>query len=267
MLLYSEGSLLASAQQARKDARNGKTLPTSGVAQGLVQANLISVPRDWAYEVLLYAQRNPKSCPILEVIEDGGHVSELAAGSDLRTDIPRYRVWQHGELVDEPEDVTRLWAEQSDLVSFLIGCSFTFEAGLVDANIEIRHQTSGRNVPMYRTDVDCSSAGRLHGRMVVSMRPIKSERVADAVKISGRYPAVHGAPVHIGDPAALGISDLNVPDFGDAPVELRSDEVPVFWACGVTPQAAITQSKVPFAITHAPGCMFVTDVLNESYAV
>lgn len=267
MLLYSEGSLLASAQQARNRARDGDTSPTSGVAQGLVQANLIAVPRDWAYDVLLYAQRNPKSCPVLEVIENGGHTSQMAADSDLRTDIPRYRVWRNGELVGEPSDVTQQWAEHPDLVSFLIGCSFTFESGLVDANIEIRHQTSERNVPMYRTAINCAPAGRLHGSMVVSMRPIKADRVADAVRISGRYPAVHGAPVHIGDPAALGIGNLAAPDFGDAPVELQNDEVPVFWACGVTPQAAITQSKIPFAITHAPGCMFVTDVLNESYAV
>lgn len=267
MLLYSDGAQLASAQEARSLARRGNTAPTSGVAQGLVQANLISVPRAWAYDVLLYAQRNPKSCPVLEVIEDGGYTSELAGGSDLRTDIPRYRVWRNGELIDEPHEVSQQWAEYPDLVSFLIGCSFTFEAGLVDANIEIRHQTSDRNVPMYRTNIDCVPAGRLQGNMVVSMRPIRADRVADAVTISGRYPSVHGAPVHIGDPAALGITDLDAPDFGDAPVELRSDEIPVFWACGVTPQAAITESKVPFAITHAPGCMFVTDVLNESYAV
>lgn len=266
MLIYATGVDLASAQVARSAARGGNEAPTSGVASGVVQTNFISVPRDWAYDVLLYAQRNPKPCPVLEVIEDGGFESKLAPGSDLRTDVPRYRVWRDGVLAEEPTDAREAWAEHPDLVTFLIGCSFTFEAGLVAANIEIRHQTLGRNVPMYRTAVDCDPAGRLRGKLVVSMRPIPADRVADAVQISGRTPAVHGAPVHIGDPAVLGV-DLDNPEFGDAPAPLRDGEVPVFWACGVTPQAAIMESRVPFAITHAPGRMFVTDVRNESYAV
>ncbi|KMY23960.1 hypothetical protein ACU19_01190 [Actinobaculum suis] len=266
-MLFAQGELLASAQAARAAARAGNTDPTSGVAEGLVQANLISVPRDWAYDVLLYAQRNQKAVPLLDVIEDGGVESKLAPGSDLRTDIPRYRIWHEGKLSAEVADVTEAWAEHPDLVSFLIGCSFTFEAGLTAAQIEIRHQTVGRNVPMYETNIACTPAGRLHGAMVVSMRPIPANRVAEAVQISGRYPAVHGAPVHVGDPDSLGIADLYSPEYGDAPVPLRPGEVPVFWACGVTPQAAIQASGVPFAITHAPGCMFVSDVLNESYAV
>jgi uncharacterized protein YcsI (UPF0317 family) len=267
MLLFAEAEELASARTARLAARGGGAAPTSGVAPGVVQANFISVPREWAYDVLLYAQRNPKPCPVLEVIEDGGFESTLAPGSDLRTDVPRYRVWREGALAAEPTDVRDEWAEHPDLVTFLIGCSFTFEAGLASANIEIRHQAVGRNVPMYRTAIECAPAGRLRGKLVVSMRPIPADRVADAVQISGRTPAVHGAPVHVGDPAALGIGDLFAPEFGDAPVALRPGEVPVFWACGVTPQAAIMESGVPFAITHAPGRMFVTDVRNESYAV
>ncbi|MFD2757926.1 putative hydro-lyase [Gulosibacter faecalis] len=267
MRIAATGAELESARAARAAARAGDASPTSGVARGVAQANFVSVPRDWAYDVLLYAQRNPKPCPVLEVIEHGGFESTLAPGSDLRRDVPRYRVWRDGELVAEPTEVVDEWAEHDDLVTFLIGCSFTFEAGLVDAGIEIRHQTLGRNVPMYRTSVECEPAGRLHGELVVSMRPIPADRVADAVQISGRTPAVHGAPVHIGDPAALGITDLAKPDFGDAPADLRPGEVPVFWACGVTPQAAILASKVPFAITHAPGRMFVTDIRNESYYV
>lgn len=266
MLLYAQGELLESARQARAAARAGKSDPTSGVAEGLVQANMICVPREWAYDVLLYAQRNPQPVPLLDVIEAGGFESKLAAGSDLRTDIPRYRIWRDGELAEETTDATEAWAEHPDLVAFLIGCSFTFEAGLHAAGIEIRHQTLGRNVPMYETSIPCAPAGRLHGNMVVSMRPIPGGRVADAVAISGRYPAVHGAPVHVGDPAAIGVR-LEEPQYGDAPAPLRLGEVPVFWACGVTSQAAIVASRVPFAITHAPGCMFISDVINESYVV
>lgn len=255
---------LAQARAARAAARAGAVAPTSGVAHGLVQANLIAVPADWAFETLLFAQRNPKPMPVLEVLEAGRVESRLAPGSDLRTDIPAYRVWRDGDLAEETTDASAAWAEHPDLVSFLIGCSFTFEAGLVDAGIPIRHREAGRNVPMYRTSTACASAGRLGGELVVSMRPIPPGRVADAVRISGRYPAVHGAPVHIGDPASLGIADLGAPDFGDAP-HLEDGDVPVFWACGVTPQAAIMASRPPFAVTHAPGHMFVTDVPDAEY--
>ncbi|GAA1315275.1 putative hydro-lyase [Leucobacter albus] len=257
---------LREAREARSVYRAGLVTPTSGVAHGLVQANLIAVPADWAYDVLLYAQRNPQACPVLEVLDAGATESLLAPGSDLRFDIPQYRVWRDGVLVGEPTDASAAWQEHPDLVSFLIGCSFTFEAGLVDAGIEIRHQTLGRNVPMYRTNRACAPAGRLSGELVVSMRPIPGDRVAEAVQISGRYPAVHGAPVHIGDPAGLGIEDIQAPEFGDAP-EIRAGDVPVFWACGVTPQAAIMASKPPFALTHAPGYMFVTDVPDANYLV
>lgn len=252
------------ARAARAAYRGGLVAPTSGVAHGLVQANLIAVPADWAYDVLLFAQRNPKPCPVLEVLDAGAVESTLAPGSDLRTDLPAYRVWRDGELAEETSDASAAWAEHPDLVSFLIGCSFTFEAGLTDAGIPIRHRELGRNVPMYRTSRQCLPAGRLRGEMVVSMRPVAADRVADAVRISGRYPAVHGAPVHVGDPAALGVTDLGRPDFGDAP-EMREGEVPVFWACGVTPQAAIMASRPPFALTHAPGHMFVTDVPDTEY--
>nr|WP_234946162.1 putative hydro-lyase [Agrococcus sp. Marseille-P2731] len=243
----------------------GASEATSGIAHGLVQANLIAVPADWAFETLLFAQRNPKPCPVLEVLEAGRVESRLAPGSDIRTDIPRYRIWRDGELAEETTDASAAWEEHPDLVSFLIGCSFTFEAGLVDAGIPIRHRELGRNVPMYRTSTACEPAGRLHGDMVVSMRPIPASMVADAVTISGRFPAAHGAPVHIGDPASLGIADLGSPEFGDAPALLDGD-VPVFWACGVTPQAAIVASRPPFAVTHAPGSMFVTDVPDAAYA-
>ena len=265
-MMQANEQQLREARAARAAYRAGEVRPTSGVAHRLVQANLISVPADWAYDVLLYSQRNPKPCPVLEVLDAGATESKLAPGSDLRVDIPRYRVWRDGELAEEVTDASAAWREHPDLVSFLIGCSFTFEAGLVDAGIPVRHADIGRNVPMYRTNRACDPAGRLHGEMVVSMRPIAADRVADAVQVSGRYPAVHGAPVHVGDPAGLGIADIMAPEFGDAP-EIRDGEVPVFWACGVTPQAAIMASKPPFALTHAPGYMFVTDVPDLAHMV
>ncbi|MDT9692360.1 putative hydro-lyase [Streptomyces sp. P9(2023)] len=249
---------------ARARARAGSTAPTAGWAPGHTQANLISVPADWAYDVLLFCTRNPKPCPVLDVTDVGSWTTELAPGADLRTDLPRYRVWEHGRLVDEPTEVTAYW--RSDLVSFLIGCSFTFEGSLADAGVPLRHVDQGRNVSMYVTDRECRPAGRLHGPMVVSMRHVPAGLVETARRISALLPAVHGAPVHAGDPAALGIRDLDRPDFGDA-VAADPGDVPVFWACGVTPQAAVTASRPPFAITHAPGRMLVTDVRDDEYRV
>ena len=250
--------------EARARIRAGFDGPTSGLAPGLVQANLIAVPADWAFDVLLFAQRNPKPCPVIDVLEPGQVESALAAGSDIRTDIPGYRIWENGALVDEVTDATEAWADHPDLVSFLIGCSFTFESGLTAADIPIRHQEAGRNVPMYRTTTACTPAGRVRGDMVVSMRPIPAHQVAEAVRITDRFPAVHGAPVHIGDPEQIGITDLDHPDFGDAP-SIQSGDIPVFWACGVTPQVAIAESAPPFAITHSPGKMFVTDTEEGAF--
>ena len=250
--------------EARARFRAGLRTPTAGWAPGYAQANLIIVPQDYAYETLLFGQRNPKPCPIIDVSDAGSPRTALAKDADLRTDLPSYRVWRDGELVDEPDEITAYWRD--DLVAFLIGCSFTVEAPMLAAGIEIRHISQGRNVSMYRTSVSCRPAGRLHGPLVVSMRPIRADRVSDAVRISGRFPAVHGAPVHVGAPDTLGITDLGRPDFGD-PVDIRDGEVPVFWACGVTPQAAIMTSKPPFAITHAPGHMFITDTPDHTYAI
>jgi uncharacterized protein YcsI (UPF0317 family) len=245
-----------------EDVRLHATGPTTGLAAGYAQANLIAVPADWAYEMLLFAQRNPKPCPVLDVTDAGSPHTQLAPGADLRTAIPRYRIWRDGELVAEPPDATPHWRD--DLVAFLIGCSFTFEAELAGAGVPLRHVAQGRNVSMYVTDRACRPAGRLHGPLVVSMRMIPAHLVDTAVRVSARMPAVHGAPVHVGDPAALGIADLSTPDFGD-PVDPEPGDVPVFWACGVTPQAALMASRPPFAITHAPGHMLVTDVPDADY--
>ncbi|WP_324381527.1 putative hydro-lyase [Enterovirga sp.] len=254
------------AQAARTRYRAGAVEPTAGIAPGMVQANTIALPRDWAYDFLLYAQRNPKPCPVLDVTDPGSFSTVLAEGADLRRDIPLYRIWRDGQLAEEVTDASPFYAERDDLVTFLIGCSFSFESALMEAGIEVRHIVDGSNVPMFRTSRQCRPAGRLKGEMVVSMRPIPASRVAEAATISARLPAVHGAPVHVGAPEELGIRDLGAPDFGD-PVRIEPGEIPVFWACGVTPQAAVMASRVPFAITHAPGYMFITDVPDSTYRI
>lgn len=232
--------------------------PTPGLALGFVQANLVVLPRDWAFDFLLFCQRNPRPCPLLDVTEPGDPEPRVVApGADLRTDLPIYRVWRNGELVDEPKDVTHHWQKSS--VGFLVGCSFTFEHALLAAGLPVRHIEQGVNVPMFRTNIPCKPAGRFSGPMVVSMRPLIPEQVVRATQICSRFPQAHGAPVYFGDPAAIGIKNLNHPDFGD-PVEIRTGEVPVFWACGVTPQVAVMEACPPHAITHKPGHMFLTDV-------
>ena len=249
-------------QEARGAFRDGAVFPTTGWASGYTQANMVALPRDWAYDMLLFGQRNPQPVPLLDVTDAGSTGTALAPGADLRTDLPRYRVWRDGELAEEPTDVTALWRE--DLVTFLIGCSFSFETALLEAGVPLRHLEQGRNVSMYRTNVACRGAGRLSGPLVVSMRPVPAAQVAEAVQVTARMPQVHGAPVHVGAPEALGIADLSAPDFGDA-VTPHDADVPVFWACGVTPQAALMSSRPPFAITHAPGHMLVTDVPDARY--
>jgi uncharacterized protein YcsI (UPF0317 family) len=249
----------------RDQARRG-ALPrhTSGAARDLVQANLVVLPAADAPEFLLYCQRNPRPCPLLAV-GDAGQASApaLGEGIDLRTDLPRYRVWRHGELVAEPEQVADLWRD--DLVAFAIGCSFSFEWALIEAGIRLRHVELQRNVAMYRTGIATAPAGRFAGPLVVSMRPLAPADAIAAVQITSRFPAVHGAPLHLGDPRLIGISDLARPDWGDA-VDVRTDELPVFWACGVTPQAALAHARPALCITHAPGAMLITDLLNRQLA-
>ena len=238
---------------------------TSGVAPGFVQANLAILPRELAFDFLLFCQRNPRPCPLLEVIEAGQVEPALTApGADIRTDIPGYRVYEKGQLTGEVDSLLGLWRD--DLVSFLLGCSFSFEAALADAGIPLRHQEMHCNVPMYLTNIATNPAGAFSGPMVVSMRPVPHDKVVRAVQVTSRFPATHGAPVHIGDPSVIGIRDLSRPDFGD-PVEIRPGEEPVFWACGVTPQAVALNSRPSLMITHAPGYMFVTGQRDADYAV
>ncbi len=244
----------------RAACREGRLArPTAGLARGHVQTNLMIVPREAAFDFLLFCQRNPKPCPVVEVVEAGRTEPTCAPGADLRTDLPRYRVYRDGRLAEETGDVSGHWRD--DLVSFLIGCSFSFEEALADAGVPLRHVECGCNVPMYRTTVPCAPAGRFSGPLVVSMRPIPAGLVPLAVQITARFEKVHGAPVHVGAPEAIGIADLSRPDHGDA-VEVRPGELPVFWACGVTPQEVALASALPFCITHAPGHMFVTDLEN-----
>ena len=246
----------------RKACRAGAlTGPTPGLALGFVQANLVMLPRDWAFDFLLFCRRNAKPCPLLDVTDPGDpEPKAVAPEADLRTDLPAYRVWANGELVAEPDDVRQHWRD--DLVSFLVGCSFTFENALLEAGVPVRHIEENVNVPMYRTTVPCTPAGRFHGPMVVSMRPMTAPQYATATNICAKLPLAHGAPLHHGDPATIGIADVTRPDFGDA-VTVRPGEQPAFWACGVTPQAALMAARPPFAITHKPGHMFLTDLRDS----
>ena len=228
---------------------------------GYVQTNLVILQSCLAAEFLLFCQQNSKPCPVLEVL-DRGHPEpkKFAPAADIRTDLPRYRVFIDGELIEERKEIKSLWTD--DLVGFLIGCSFSFEEALLRSGLTIRHIEESKNVPMYRTTLNCQPTDRFYGPMVVSMRPLPSDQIAQAIEITGRYDQVHGAPIHVGDPAAIGIKDISNPDYGDT-VTIRPGETPVFWACGVTPQSVIMQAKPELAITHAPGCMLVTDVKND----
>ena len=250
--------------QARALFRTTDVATTAGFSAGYAQANLIALDKKYAFDFLLFAQRNPKPCPLLGVLEPGQVSSSLLAGGDIRTDIPSYRVFSHGSLIDEPTDATAYWTENT--VAFVIGCSFTFEQALIDNNVPVAHIEQGVNVPMYLTNIDCEPAGVFSGKMVVSMRPIPAGLVADAVRITSRYPAVHGAPVHVGEPGLIGIDDLGAPDFGDA-VDIPAGWVPVFWACGVTPQSIVMSSKPDMAICHSPGKMLITDARDVAYQV
>jgi uncharacterized protein YcsI (UPF0317 family) len=255
-----------SGHEARLAIRAGRHRgQTAGMAPGFVQGNLAILPQAIAADFLRFCQLNPKPCPLIGTSAPGDpRVPELGADLDIRTDLPRYRVWRHGELVAEPEDITEFWRD--DLVSFVLGCSFSFEEALMAEGIALRHIALGRNVPMYRTSIATAAAGPFHGPMVVSMRPLKPADAIRAVQITTRFPAVHGAPVHIGKPELIGISDVNKPDYGDV-VPVEADELPVFWACGVTPQSVIATAKPEFCITHYPGSMLVTDRKNTEFAI
>ncbi|MCL2891668.1 putative hydro-lyase [Brenneria tiliae] len=253
------------ALEARLRIRSGgHTGHTGGLAPGYVQGNIAILPASCAADFLRFCQRNPQACPLLAVSEPGEPIlPDLGEGIDIRTDAPRYRLWRDGELSEECDDIRHLW--RKDLVSFVIGCSFSFEQALIEGGIPLRHVEQGRNVAMYRTSLPTQPAGPFHGPLVVSMRPLRPADAIRAIQITSRFPAVHGAPIHIGKPESIGIRDLADPDYGDA-VEIGADELPVFWACGVTPQAVAVAARLPLCITHAPGCLLITDLLNSRMA-
>ncbi|WP_026744985.1 putative hydro-lyase [Leucothrix mucor] len=252
--------------QLRQRIRSGEhSGNTSGYCAGFVQCNMVILPKDWAAEFLQFCTKNPKPCPVLGMADAGSwEIPALAANLDVRSDLPSYKLFENGEFTKEVTDIKEYWRD--DLVTFMLGCSFSFEEALLADGLEVRNITEQRNVPMYRTNIPCQSAGRFSGTMVVSMRPFLAADAIRATQICTRFPSVHGAPVHLGDPSLIGIDDINVTDFGD-PVTIHENELPVFWACGVTPQVALEQAKPPFCITHSPGCMLVTDIPNSKLAV
>lgn len=236
------------------------TGPTAGMCNGYAQANLVILPEKYAKDFEEFAKKNPKPCPILEVMHGTKFVKDMGEGANILTDIPKYCIYENGVKIKEVTDASPYW--QDDFAVFLIGCSFSFEEALMKAGIDVRHISMGRNVPMFKTTTMCDPAGIFEGELVVSMRPMTPENAKLADEITGRFPNVHGAPVNIGEPEKLGISDVMEPDYGD-PVDFKPGEIPVFWGCGVTPQAVIEHAKLPLVITHAPGCMFITNKLNS----
>lgn len=246
-------------QEARQAIRNGQVFSTTaGLAPGFTQGNLAILRKDLALDFMRYCQRNPKPCPLVGVSETGNpYLPTLGHDLDIRTDIASYNVYRNGELTDTVNDITNLW--QDDFVAFIIGCSFSFEQALVSEGVALRHLDENLTVSMWRTNIETLPAGPFGGGMVVSMRPLVAEKAIRAVEVTSRFPHTHGSPVHLGDPALIGIKDINKPDWGD-PQRIEADEIPVFWGCGVTPQNAVRQAKPDICITHTPGSMLITDI-------
>lgn len=252
------------SRDIRGPIRSGAwTGSTSGMAPAQVQGNVTILPVEFATDFLRFCQFNPKPCPVLGVSDAGDPSLPMLGEIDIRTDVPRYRVFENGQCVDEPYDVLRWWRD--DLVAFVLGCSLCFEQALIDAGLRLPHVERGAAVPMFKTSIQTNRVGRFHGPLVVSMRAFRPADAIRAIQVTSRFPAAHGAPVHFGSPGAIGIQDISQPDYG-APLEVAEDEVPLFWACGVTPQAVVEAAKVPFCITHYPGSMLITDLKNSDIA-
>lgn len=258
-------SATLSPSELRSKIRAGEHIGnTSGAAPGFVQCNIVILPASHAHDFLRFCQLNPKPCPLVAVSEPGAATLPALGDIDIRTDIPRYRVFRDGELAEEVSSISTFWRD--DFVTFALGCSFSFEEALLADGLEVRNLSQQLNVPMYRTNIDCNASGVFSGKLVASMRPFRAADAIRAIQICSRFPAVHGAPIHLGDPRLIGIENLSQPDYGDA-VHLNQEELPVFWACGVTPQVALQTARLPLAITHSPGCMLVTDMRNSHLAV
>ena len=254
------------ARAVRSRIRAGELLgPTAGLAPGIVQANVCILPQADAGDFLTFCRYNPKPCPLLAVSEPGDPMlPELGEDIDIRTDVPAYRIWRDGTVAETVPNLLAVWRD--DFVAVALGCSFSFEAAMMEADIPLRHVERQHNVSMYRTSIACRPAGRFAGPMVVSMRPLIPTDAIRAIQITARFPGAHGAPVHFGDPAAIGIADIDRPDYGD-PTEIEPGEVPVFWACGVTPQAVIAAARIDFAVTHEPGMMLISGLLNAELSL
>ena len=249
--------------EVRTEIRAGRyTAHTAGLGRGSLQANLVIMPEEFAFDFMRYCQRNPKPCPITGV-SDTGNPMMFTMGNDIdiRTDVPAYNIYRNGRLDISVTNIAEIWRD--DFVVFTLGCSFTFEHALLDAGINLWHIDNDRTVPMFRSSIETTPAGPFSGKMVVSMRSVCEERVDEVIEISRRFPLAHGAPVHVGDPGTIGIIDLSSPDWGD-PAPVGANEVPVFWACGVTPQVAIKAAQLPICITHKPGCMLITDIAEDA---
>lgn len=242
----------------RRKIRSGELdIPTTGYAEGFLQANLVILPRQYASEFEGFCRLNPKPCPIVAIGKTGDPSLPAAGEIDIRTDVARYRIYEFGKHTRSVKHLKDVWRD--DLVTFALGCSFSFESALQSAGIDVRHISAGRNVPMYVTSIPTARSGPFSGPMVVSMRAFRPSDLIQAILISNELPIAHGAPVHVGEPNAIGIADIQSPEFGDPPV-IEAGDMLGFWACGVTPQVALREAKIDFAITHEPGFMLVTDL-------
>jgi len=251
--------------EARKIIRKNEYRDqTAGTASKYVQGNLCILPSKYSMDFASFCQKNPKPCPLIGFGTKGDPSLKDLGDIDIRTDVPQYRIWEKGKIIDEPYDIKKYWNE--DLTTFVLGCSMSFELPLIEAGIPIQHIENDTIVPMYRTSIDCEPAGQFSGKLVVSMRPLNSKDAIRSIQISSRFPAVHGAPIHLGDPSEIGIKDIMNPEYGDPPKAFKNNQIPVFWACGVTPQSVLQDSKPDFCITHAPGKMLITDKLNNDLA-
>ena len=254
-----------SAIQVRNKARNGENFTTSGLAEGFVQKNVVIIPKEDAFDFMLYCQRNPKPCPIIEVLDPGNYESSFALQSDIRKDIPEYKLFNNGKYSKTLTDITKIWRD--DFVTFLLGCSFTFENELIKNGLELPYFKQGKNVPMFITSIDTEKSGKFSGKMVVTQRWIPRDKLVRSIQITSRFPNQHGTPIQIGNSSEIGINDPTKPDFGDPWIPQNDELIPVYWACGVTPQIAIKEAKLEIMITHSPGKMFLTDLKDEDMAV
>jgi len=260
-------TLSLSAHEARLLFRTGQHAgSTSFFCQGYVQGSLCILPQKYALDFATYCHRNPKPCPLIAIGSVGDpYLPMLGEDFDIRTDVPRYTVFRHGEVIEEPTDLKHLWRD--DLVAFVWGCGFSFEYALMESGVSLRDVARGDNVVMYQTNIDTFPVGAFAGKIIVTMRPLVPAQAIRAIQVTSRFPSVHGAPIHIGAPELIGISDLERPSFNSKPPQMRPDEIPVFWACGATPRLAVERARLPFCITHKPGSMVISDRLNSSLAI